>query len=374
MTSVLVIGAGLAGCAAAIAFAEGGASVSIVEKSPRDSLTGSGITLQGNALRVLRRLGVLQKVLDRGYPFDSLGIRAPDADATLLVEIADARTGGADLPAGMGMERPVLASILRSAAEEAGASIEFEVVPTELSPHPAGVTVGFSDGSTRNFDLVIGADGVRSWTRRTVGVDLDPRPTGLGIWRVLGSRPGGITRTEICYGGPGYLAGYCPTGDTSSYAYIVEDAQDRSAQTPQERLAVMTGLAGKYHGVWKEITAELTDPDAINYTWFETHVLDGPWHRGRIVLIGDAAHSCPPTVAQGGAQALEDAVVLADMVLGSERIDDALLDAYAARRLPRVRAVVEASVQISDWMRERDPAADIPGVMGRVAALVSETP
>ena len=103
-------------------------------------------------------------------------------------------------------------------------------------------------------------------------------------------------------------------------------------------------------------------------------MLEGPWHRGRVVLIGDAAHCCPPTVAQGGAQGLEDAIVLADMVLAANTIDDALLDAFTDRRLPRARAVVEASVQIGTWMLEHATDADVPGVMGRVAALVSEAP
>ncbi|MCC8930219.1 FAD-dependent monooxygenase [Rhodococcus sp. I2R] len=114
--------------------------------------------------------------------------------------------------------------------------------------------------------------------------------------------------------------------------------------------------------------------EGLNYTWFETHVLEGPWHRGRVVLIGDAAHCCPPTVAQGGAQGLEDAIVLAAMVLAANTIDDALLDAFTDRRLPRARAVVEASVQIGTWMLEHATDADVPGVMGRVAALVSEAP
>ena len=70
-----------------------------------------------------------------------------------------------------------------------------------------------------------------------------------------------------------------------------------------------------YHGPWDDIRAVLTDPARVNYTWFETHVLDAPWNRGRVVLIGDAAHTCPPTIAQGAAMALEDAAVLAELLL-----------------------------------------------------------
>lgn len=378
MTSVLVVGAGIAGSAAAIALARGGASVDVVESTPRGHAVGSGITLQGNALRVLRELGVWEEVQKHGYGFDTLGIRAPDLEGTLLVEMNDARTGGLDLPAGMGMERPVLAAILHGAAEKAGAKVRFGVRITSLTQDASSAAAGFSDGTSGQYDLVIGADGVRSWTRAAVGIDLEPRPTGMGIWRLFGPRPESVTRTDLYYGGAGYIAGYCPTGENSLYAYIVEDAQDRTDLTPEERLEVMRGLAQSYHGPWDDIRAHLDDPGSINYTWFETHVLEKPWHRGRVVLIGDAAHCCPPTVAQGGAQGLEDAIVLAEMVLGSTASDidgmDELLNAFVARRLPRAREVVEASVQIGTWMLEHAADADVPGLMGRVAALVSEVP
>jgi 2-polyprenyl-6-methoxyphenol hydroxylase-like FAD-dependent oxidoreductase len=192
----------------------------------------------------------------------------------------------------------------------------------------------------------------------------------MGIWRAFTARPESVTRTDLYYGGPAYIAGYCPTGDDSLYAYLVEDAQDRSTLTPDERLAVMRGLAEHYHGPWDDIRALLTDPARINYTRFETHLLDGPWNRGRVVLIGDAAHTCPPTLAQGAALALEDAAVLAELLLGADTVDDDLWSAFTARRLERVRTVVDASVQLGQWLLDHEQG-DVPGLMGRVAATVS---
>ena len=84
------------------------------------------------------------------------------------------------------------------------------------------------------------------------------------------------------------------------------------------RLAIIRDLAAAYHGPWDEIRDEITDPTSVNYTWFETHVVPAPWNRGRVVIIGDAAHVCPPTVAQGGAQALEDALVLTELLRGRD--------------------------------------------------------
>ena len=94
--NVLIVGGGAAGCAAAILFARDGAAVDLIEIKPDLSALGSGITVQGNALRVLRQLGVWDEVATAGYAFNTLGLRTPDG--TLLVEMEDVRTGGPDLP------------------------------------------------------------------------------------------------------------------------------------------------------------------------------------------------------------------------------------------------------------------------------------
>jgi 2-polyprenyl-6-methoxyphenol hydroxylase-like FAD-dependent oxidoreductase len=369
--NVLVAGAGLAGTAAAIHLAVAGVAVDLIDVSETAAALGSGITLQGNALRELRALGVWEQVAAHGYSFSSIGLRAPDPAGTLLAEVADARSGGADLPATCGMPRPALARILLDRAAQAGATIRLGTSCTALDQDAGGVAVTFADGSAGRYDLVVAADGVRSPTRRMLGIETGPRPTGMGIWRAFGPRPASVTRTDLIYGGPAYIAGFCPTGEDSLYAYIVEDAQDRSALTQEERLATMTGLAASYHGPWDDIRPGLTDPSLVNYTWFETHVVPAPWHRGRVVLIGDAAHSCPPTLAQGGAQALEDAAVLTELLLSRPVLDDELWAEFTARRYERAKTVVEASNQLGQWLLDH-VQGDVPGLIGRVTALVSQ--
>jgi 2-polyprenyl-6-methoxyphenol hydroxylase-like FAD-dependent oxidoreductase len=368
--TVLVTGSGLAGTATAILLASHGVAVDLVEIKPEVTALGSGITLQGNALRVLRDLGVWDRVQAEGFAFDSLGLRAPDASGTLLAEIPDARTGGPELPATLGMPRPALARILIDRARQAGAKVRFGIAVTELNQDVTGVNVTFSNGSEARYNLVVGADGIRSATRRLVGIDMEPRPTGMGIWRAFGPRPASVTRTDLIYGGPCYIAGYCPTGETTLYAYIVEDIQDRSGLSPEQQLATMRELASAYHGPWDEIRETLVDGDQVNYTRFETHLLPQPWHRGRVVLIGDAVHSCPPTLAQGGAQALEDAAVLAELLLSADAVTERLWDAFSARRFDRAKTVVEASNQLGQWLFDHEKG-DVPGLIGRVAALVS---
>jgi 2-polyprenyl-6-methoxyphenol hydroxylase-like FAD-dependent oxidoreductase len=367
--NVLVVGGGAAGCAAAILFARDGAAVDLIEIKPDLSALGSGITVQGNALRVLRQLGVWDEVAAAGYAFNTLGLRAPDG--TLLVEMQDARTGGPDLPATVGMYRPALARILTDTAAAAGAKLRYGTTVQSLTPDADGVDVTFADGTSSRYDLVVGADGVRSQVRSLLGIELETRPTGMGIWRVFTSRPASVTRTDLYYHGACYIAGYCPTEDDSLYAYLVEAVQDRARLTPDQRLAVMRDLASHYHGPWDDIRDRMTDPGTINYTRFESHLLPPPWNRGRVVLIGDAAHTCPPTIAQGAALALEDAAVLAEVLLAADRLDQAAFDAFTDRRYGRVKTVVEESVQLGQWMLD-GVEGNVPALMGKVMGLVSQ--
>src|SRR3954464_13745960 len=371
VNNVLVVGSGLAGAATAIHLAAAGVAVDLIEIKPDVAAIGSGITLQGNALRELKALGVWDEVQAAGYAFDVTGIRAPDPAGTVVAEIPDAKTGGPDLPAAMGMPRPELARILVDRATEVGVKVRFGTTFTELTQDADGVDVTFSDGSTGRYDLVVGADGIRSWTRRALGVNLETTSVGMGIWRAFGPRPASVTRTDLYYGGPSFIAGYCPTSEDSLSAYIVEPAQDRSTLTPEEQLATMKELAAAYHGPWDEIREQLTDPARINYTWFETHVLDVPWNRGRVVLIGDAAHTCPPTIAQGGAMALEDAVVLAELLVERDTLNQDLWNAFHTRRYERAKTVVDASNQLAQWQLDH-VQGDIPSLMRSIAMLTSQ--
>ncbi|NJP92820.1 2-polyprenyl-6-methoxyphenol hydroxylase [Nonomuraea sp. FMUSA5-5] len=365
--NVLIVGAGTAGSALAIQLARAGVTVTVAEIEPAPTTLGSGITLQGNALRVLRDLGVWEQVSAAGFAFGSLGLRAPDG--SLLAEIPDARTGGPDLPATVGMNRPELAAILAAAVRDAGAHVRYGLTVDAVSGSGA---VTFSDGTTADFDLVVGADGIRSHVRRLIGVEAAPEPVGMGIWRVHTRRPKDVERTDLIYGGPCFIAGYCPTGADTMYAYLVEKARPREAVG--DKAAHMRALAEGYGGAWDEIRADITDPDRINYTWFESLLVERPWNRGNAVLIGDAAHACPPTLAQGAAQCLEDAAVLAELLLAADRLDQDLFEAFMDRRHDRVKAVVKASVQLARWQLDGVRDADLPGLMGRIAAMVSERP
>ncbi|RZL83170.1 MAG: 2-polyprenyl-6-methoxyphenol hydroxylase [Rhodococcus sp. (in: high G+C Gram-positive bacteria)] len=369
---VLVVGGGVAGAASATLLAAAGVPVDLIEIKPDVTALGSGITLQGNALRVLDHLGILGECISVGHPFTTLTVRAPDAEGTVLTTINSAPTGGPGVPPTMGMYRPDLARILMARAEQAGVKTRFSTTITTLTQRDNGVDVRFSDGTSTHYDLVIAADGLRSPTRRMLGVQLETRSTGLGIWRVFAPRPAEVTGAELLYGGNCYYSGYTPTSWTTLYAHLTEDAQDRSALTPEEKIATVHELSAGYHGPWDEIRDSLDDA-TIHYTWAETHLLDAPWNRGRVVLIGDASHTCPPTIAQGAAMGLEDSLVLSELLIHSDRVDEGLWEAFGERRYDRVKTVVDASNQLAQWQLDR-VSGDVPALMARIAELVSVEP
>ncbi|MFC8819387.1 FAD-dependent oxidoreductase [Streptomyces rochei] len=371
--TVLVVGGGAAGNAVTILLRRAGIAVDLIEaKEDWNATAGSGITLQGNALRVLRELGVWEQVEASGFGFGSVGITAPDG--TVLHVQDDLRTGGDDLPATVGMQRPRLQRILIEAVRASGASVRLGTTAEILDQDADGVSVRLSDGAEGRYDLVVAADGLGSATRAAIGITDKPEPTGMAIWRVAAPRPAGVTRTDLAYGGPAYIAGYCPTSETTIYAYVVEANRDRASIPSESYADEMRRLTRHYGGHWPEITEHITDPAKVNYTWFDRMLVEGSWHRGRVVLVGDAAHCCPPTLAQGAALSLEDAWVLAQLLTSSGTWDDALFQAYHERRIARVRPVVEASVQIGQWQLDGVRDADVPGLMARTMTLLRELP
>lgn len=372
VSKVAIAGAGVAGLAAAIQLAKAGVLVDVYEAKPELSALGSGISLQGNALRCFDALGAWDDIRAAGYPFEGLNLRAPGPDAPIVASLPDVKTGGPDYPAAMGMPRADLARILLSHAQAAGANVVFGAKITGIEPGSDAVEVLVDGESVGTYDLLIGADGLHSTVRELIGIETKPEPNGMGIWRTFVSRPAEVERSELYYGGPVYIAGYTPTGDDTMYAFLVEKAQDRFDVSPEDATRIMLEESRAYGGPWNSIRADLEKGAPANYTWFTRHIVEEPWNRGPVVIIGDAAHSCPPTIAQGAAQGLEDAVVLTELLVGRESVDQGLWDEFHARRLPRATAIVEASSQLAQWQIDGDRDADAGGLIFGIAQKMAE--
>ena len=370
---VAIAGSGVAGLAAAIQLAKAGVKVDVYEAKPELSALGSGISLQGNALRVFDALGAWDDVRAAGYPFEGLHLRAPGPGAPIVAQLPDVKTGGPDYPAAMGMPRAELAEILLDHARRAGADVHFgrRITGVDVGPDDA-IEVFVDDESVGGYDLLIGADGLNSTVRELIGIATKPEPTGMGIWRTFVSRPAEVERSELYYGGPVFIAGYTPTGEDTMYAFLVEKAADRFGTPDDEATRIMLEESRAYDGPWNSIRADLEAGAHANYTWFTKHLVDEPWNRGRVVIIGDAAHSCPPTIAQGAAQGLEDALVLTELLVARDAVDQGLWDEFHARRVPRAKSVVEASVQLGQWQLDGIRDADVPGLMFGIARQMAE--
>jgi 2-polyprenyl-6-methoxyphenol hydroxylase-like FAD-dependent oxidoreductase len=371
VSSALVIGGGITGSVLSLALAKRGVSVDLVELSPVWRGVGHGITVQGNALAALAQVGVLDEVLSRGVPFNQLRMR--QADGTLIAEVPTPRTGGPELPATLGALRSDLQDVLCQRVYAAGVTVRLGLTVRGLAQDAHRAYAEFSDGSTGRYDLVVGADGIRSTVRAMLGITTTPQPSGMSIWRVVADRPAEMDCAEVYYNGPRYKAGYAPISADKCYAYILDTDGALRDFGDQPAWELMYERSAGYGGTWGKIRETIGPESNVSHTRVEWLLVPDPWFRGRIIVIGDAAHACPPLIAQGAAMCAEDAVVLAELVAGSGPLETAL-PAFMARRWDRVELVVRNSMRLVSWEMglephtEEDVARTMNSTLGFLAA------
>jgi 2-polyprenyl-6-methoxyphenol hydroxylase-like FAD-dependent oxidoreductase len=342
---VLIVGGGLSGTSAALALQREGIHVEIIEKEPVWGAMGTGITLMSPAMRALKQLGVLEQCLAEGSGCSEMSLF--DAEGNLLHRL-EIQGLLADFPAVGGMMRPTLHRILADAATEKGVSVRTSTTVVSLDQTADAVEVEFSDGSKEAYDLVLAADGLRSQIREMVFGDDAPKPKPLGqvVWRALLERPASVTG-EYQFYGPGLKTGFTPLGPDKMYEFLVQPF-DSDLPTPEERPAKMRELLEVFGGVVAEVRGQIQKPEQVDVRKLYWLIMPRPWYRGRVLLIGDAAHATTPQLAMGGAIALEDGIVLGEL-LSSESDLETALEKFMERRYERCKMVVENSVQLSEW-------------------------
>ncbi|MBF4764672.1 FAD-dependent monooxygenase [Nocardioides islandensis] len=371
---VLVVGGGIAGGVLSLGLAQKGVEVVLVDLRSELGGVGHGITLQGNALKAFQAVGIYDRLAEHGFAFSHLRMKSPDGHT--IMEIPTPPMGGPDLPGTMGALRGDLADILADEVTKAGVDVRLGTTITSFDDRGGSadprVVVTLSDGSTETVDLLVGADGIRSKVRSMMGITDEPKPVGMGIWRTVAKRPAEMDCSELYFGGPKYKAGYTPISEDLCYAFLLEENLDRSYLGEGPRGAELKERGQGYGGTWGQVRDSLADDAIVNYQWIEAICVESPWYRGRTIIIGDAAHACPPLIAQGAAMCAEDAVILAEMLTAGPSVDE-VLPAFMERRFPRVKMVLDNSLTLAEWeIHPETPGADPGRIMGQtLGALVA---
>jgi 2-polyprenyl-6-methoxyphenol hydroxylase-like FAD-dependent oxidoreductase len=325
----IVVGAGIGGLATAIGLRRAGWEVSVLEKAHEVRAAGAALSLAPNATLALDDLGLLDEVLANGVRVT--GGEALDADGTVLKRVLlDQGEGKVRHPMVFTL-RPKLHAVLQRAL---GLAIETEARVVACDASKGSVTL--ADGTQRQADVVIGADGLRSVVRTSVLGAQDPRPLGITAIRGLadddGSVPTGFARllfgraqeagVASCGGGLLYWYLSSPTGRfpdlASTVAALPRDVRERCMGTPQDRVRVDT---------------------------LHDRAPAPRWHSGRVVLLGDAVHAMAPHSGQGAAQALLDAAALSQALAPVAKVEglQAAFRSYErARKRTAERAVARA--------------------------------
>lgn len=349
--TALVVGAGPGGLSAAIALTQAGLDVEVVEARTDLRTRGSELMLAGGLLRALRTLGAARGCAERGWPVHETQLFG--ADGGLLAALPLPRLAGDDLPPAVGITRPWLHAAMADAAEAAGIRLRAGVAVTAIAQDADGVDVTLDDGGRERHDLVVAADGGRSPLRGMLCLDEPPaRPTGQSVWRARAPRTMADDALGIWFG-PRSKAGALPIAADAMYLFLVVNHTEHIPRA--QRPALLQEALADFGGAVAEARPHLTDPDDIYLGALESSLMRPPWHRGRVVFVGDAAHATTPHLAYGAGIAVEDGLVLARSLAGAADLQTGL-DAYVARRWERCRMVVENCVQLGEW--EQHPEAD----------------
>jgi 2-polyprenyl-6-methoxyphenol hydroxylase-like FAD-dependent oxidoreductase len=338
----IVIGAGVGGLTAALALRRSGWDVTVLERSDALRPRGAGISMAPNAMHAFDAIEIGARVREAGEPAPLLGARRPDG-SWIFKQLADPLTGRYGYPLYILLRSDllaILADALTKDSEPVRLGTEARVVRSGDETELAAVEL--ADGTTLEAELVVGADGGQSAVR----AELFPGHPGPGyagfrVWWMLapplaGSGP--VVGSETL--GPGLTFGIMPLHDGRIYAYASMLTPERDPAADPEPLAVLSNAVGDWHQDVRTILAE-ADPDRVfsdNARWMERPL--PAFHHGRVALVGDAAHPMTPDLGQGGCQAIEDAVVLAQSAAGG-------LEAYTASRLARATKIAARSHSMS---------------------------
>ena len=336
---VLVVGGGIAGLATARALLQRGIEADVVERAGAWRHPGAGMYLPANSARALTALGLEAALHDRAYEIRHQLFL--DQRGRALLDV--------DLRAVWGAIGPCVAISHRALHEllREGIPVRLGATVTALDDEGSRVRATFADGSTDLYDIVVGADGVHSWVRSSVFGGADATFVGQASWRFLvDGFPEISDWTALLGRGKAFLM--LPLGGGQIYCYADVNAArpvDPTGDDPSKLVGLHSDFAQPVPAIIKE------RPTSDQRAYFSPieEVIQQPWVRGRVVLVGDAAHAMSPNMAEGAGMALEDALILAETIVAGRPLEE-----FEARRRPRV-AFVQAQTHRRDRTRNLPP-------------------
>jgi len=369
----IVVGGGIGGLSAAIALRRVGIQADVYERAPELREVGAGISLWPNATRQLRRWGLLDEVLRRGFRFAGGEMRNARGDVLTAMPFPPADAPGvlihrAELHA-------VLAEALPPWAVRTGA--EFE----RLREEAGGVAAELGEAGTVEGAFLVGADGLWSAVRRQVLGDGDPVYRGYPVWRGVASAGAvdwpSITETL----GRGLRFGIVPIGGGRVAWWATANEAEGADDGPAGAKARLLRLFGDWHRPVPQLIEATPEAEILKNGTYDRPPVRR-WGRGRVTLLGDAAHPTTPNLGQGGCMAIEDAAVLARCLTETDDVP-AALRAFEARRYRRTAWITRESLRygrIAQWqhaaaVRVRElvfratPSAFAQATMGRMFAF-----
>jgi FAD-dependent urate hydroxylase len=352
---VAIVGAGIGGLTTARTLREFGHDPIVLEQTAELRPIGAGLSLWPNGIKVLNLIGLGAAVAQLGGHMDRMAYADRDGNQLQDFSLSELyeRVGERAWP----VERAALQELL---LDEVGRdTVHLGVRATSVTETAEGVSVATSDGVPVEADLVVAADGTHSWFRDyIVGRPIRRRYVGYVNWNGLVDQTPEIAPigTWLTWVGEGKRASVMPVGAGKSYWFFdapMPIAASERLGPPRE--ALRSEFAG-----WGSAVQTLIDRlDADRVARIPIHDIPRlpAWRRGRVVLLGDAAHSMSPDLGQGGCQAIEDAWVLTHHLTATSRGVIDALDRYQAERLPHTAAIMRRARRRADIIHGRDPVA-----------------
>jgi 2-polyprenyl-6-methoxyphenol hydroxylase-like FAD-dependent oxidoreductase len=370
VSNVLVIGGGIAGLSTAIALSRVGVRCEVVETT--EGAPGASIGITGRPAEALAELGVYDRLYERSAVFGADSTAASQFDAAgNLVSPGPQRPQWPGAKDGLGIYRPDLLETLADAARELGVTIRYGVTARQIDNGAEAVSVTFTDGGTGRYDLLVGADGIGSATRVAVFPDA-ASPTYAGQLSIRWMAPGPAIADEGWYNGPVGRFGFYYLPHGTVYVPAVLDMAEQKHLDEDDVRALFTRLLDSYTApAAVELRSRLTADATLIGRPFRWLLLPPPWHRGRVLLVGDAAHATTAHLGMGGGMALEDAVVLGQCVAHAAALPEAL-QSFMDRRYERVRTVVETSLELSHLEQADTPPSRKAELMSSAFKTLAE--